>query len=242
MSENRIDGRAQWELRPLVITTGVSPYAEGSVQIECGRTKVLVCASLETEVPSWMKEGTGGWITAEYGMLPRATHTRNKRESAQGKQSGRTLEIQRLIGRALRAAIDLKRLPALTVRVDCDVICADGGTRTAAITGAWVALAQSIQWAKAKSLVPPEFELKQVAAVSLGVVKGIPMIDLCYEEDSKADFDMNVVLDSRGRLIEVQGTAEKDAISSETLSRLLVQAENGIQRIMEIQRESVRTL
>lgn len=242
MSDKRIDGRDQWDIRPLQITPGVNPYAEGSAQIECGRTKLLVSASVEKEVPAWMKSAPGGWITAEYGMLPRATHTRNKRESTQGKQSGRTLEIQRLIGRALRAAIDLDKLPGLTIRVDCDVVCADGGTRTAAITGAWVALAQAMKWAKEQKLVEPDFPVHQVAALSLGVVKGTPMLDLCYEEDSNADFDMNVVIDSKGGLIEVQGTAEKDSISAEVFANLLARATTGIFKVMEIQRTAAASL
>ena len=236
---NRKDNRGLQELRPIKFNLAPSPYAEGSVEISCGNTKLLIAASIEKEVPPWMKPDSGGWITAEYGMLPRATHTRNRREAAQGKQSGRTLEIQRLIGRALRAAIDLKKLPNLTIRLDCDVICADGGTRTAAISGAWVALVQAINWAKREKLVTADFKLTQVAAISVGVVAGQPMLDLCYEEDSSADFDMNVVVDEGGKLIEVQGTAERETITVARFQELLTLAQAGISNIMQLQRDAI---
>ncbi len=223
----RIDGRSALELRPVTITRGVNPYAEGSAEVSFGKTKLLITVSVEKEVPPWMaKDPTaGGWLTAEYGMLPRATHTRNKREAASGKQGGRTLEIQRLIGRALRAAVDLKQLPGLTLRFDCDVICADGGTRTAAITGSWVALHDAIAWAKTKGLVGPDCSINRVAAISLGVVSGELLVDLCYEEDSQADFDLNIVVDENARIIEVQGTAERSPLSHTQMSELL---ERGI--------------
>ena len=242
MSTTRPDGRKPDELRPLTIAAGVSPYAEGSARVECGKTTLLITASVEKEVPKWMPKDTGGWITAEYGMLPRSTHTRNKREASQGKQSGRTQEIQRLIGRALRSAISLDNLTGLTIRLDCDVICADGGTRTAAISGGWVALYQAIQWAKAAKLIPEEYPVRQVAAISVGVVGGQPLVDLCYEEDSGADFDMNLVFDQEFRLVEIQGTAEKDPVRGNTLTSLLTLGENAGRQIMEIQRSVIRAL
>jgi len=242
MTLTRPDGRKPDELRPLTITAGVNPYAEGSARVECGRTTLLITASVEKEVPKWMPKDTGGWITAEYGMLPRSTHTRNKREAAQGKQSGRTLEIQRLIGRALRSAISLDALPGLTIRLDCDVICADGGTRTAAISGGWVALYQAMQWAKSQQLIPGDFPVRQVAAISVGVVGGQALVDLCYEEDSGADFDMNLVFDEELRLVEIQGTAEKDPVSGKTLTSLLSLGERAGKEIMELQRAVTRAL
>ena len=238
----RIDGRRPDQLRPLAFLPGVSPYAEGSAEVQCGKTKLLISATIETEVPPWMKEGQGGWITAEYGMLPRATHSRNKREAAQGKQSGRTLEIQRLIGRAMRAALDIGELPGLTIRLDCDVLCADGGTRTAAISGAWLALYQAMRWAKKKGLVRPDFPVHQVAAVSVGVVKGTPLLDLCYEEDSQADFDLNVVLDHELSIVEIQGTAERGSVSAPVLNKLLGEATEGIRSIMDLQQAAAAAL
>lgn len=223
----------------MAITLGATPYAEGSVEVRCGNTKLLVAASIEQDVPPWMDKTTGGWITAEYGMLPRATHTRNKREAASGKQSGRTLEIQRLIGRALRAAIDLKQIPGLTIRLDCDVLCADGGTRTAAISGAWVALAQAISWAKKKELVAPDVRVHPVGAISVGIVGGRALLDLCYEEDSKADFDLNVVLDEKKNFIEIQGTAERESVPSDRLLELTSLAMKGIEQVMSIQSSAI---
>lgn len=214
---------------------GVSPYAEGSVEVSFGNTKVLVTASVEQETPRWMVPGSGGWITAEYGMLPRSTHTRCRREAASGKQEGRTLEIQRLIGRALRAAVDLKKMDGITIRFDCDVIVADGGTRTAAISGAWVALAQAISWLQARGQAV-DLELKQIAAVSVGVVGGTEVVDLCYDEDSTADFDLNLVFTDNGELIEIQGTAERMSIPLASLQRLLGAGLTSCKEIMEIQR------
>lgn len=242
MTQKRIDGRTAEELRPMTIVPGVSPYAEGSAEVTCGKTKLLITATVETDVPPWMKEGQGGWITAEYGMLPRATHTRNKREASQGKQSGRTLEIQRLIGRALRAALNIRALPGLTLRLDCDVLCADGGTRTAAISGAWVALYQAIKSAKSRGLLDPNFPVKNVAAISVGIVGGVPLVDLCYEEDSQADFDLNVVLDHKLQIVEVQGTAEKDSVPAPVLGELLVKATKAISSIMEKQQAVIASL
>ncbi len=233
----RIDGREQKDLRPIRILSGVNPYAEGSVEVSFGTTKVLVTASIEKAVPPWMKEGMGGWITAEYGMLPRSTHQRNRREASTGKQGGRTLEIQRLIGRALRAAVDLKLLEGLTVQLDCDVMVADGGTRTAAISGGWVALAHAFAWAEKESLVTGPLPLRQVAAVSLGVVSGATLLDLCYEEDSQADFDLNLVMNDAQEIIEIQGTGERASVSQAELGRLLALGTAGINKIMEEQRK-----
>lgn len=236
---SRIDGRDAQDLRPITILCGVNPYAEGSAEIAFGNTRLLISATVESSTPGWIDPTAQGWLTAEYGMLPRATHTRNDREAARGKQSGRTLEIQRLIGRALRAAIDLKTIPGLTIRLDCDVLCADGGTRTAAVTGAWIALAQAVQWAKQNDLLVADCPVRQVAAISVGIVGGRPLLDLCYEEDSQAQFDMNVVLDEEQRIIEVQGTAERATISSDQCTELLALATGGIADIMELQREAV---
>lgn len=212
------------------------------LRLAFGNTKVLVTATIEREIPSWMREEKSGWITAEYAMLPRSTHTRNRRESASGKQSGRTLEVQRLIGRASRAAIDLSKVEGLTLRLDCDVIVADGGTRTAAITGAWVALAQAIKWAKNSYLINQNTELKQVAAISAGYVRGELMLDLCYEEDSKADFDLNVVINNERKIIEIQGSAERQALSGKQFSELIELTMPALEQIMKIQLESLEKI
>ena len=235
----RPDGRAFGDLRPVMIKKGINPYAEGSAEVSFGQTKVLVTASVESEVPRWLEERGGGWITAEYGMLPRSTHTRSPREAAKGKQSGRTQEIQRLIGRSLRAAVDLSKLDGLTVRLDCDVIWADGGTRTAAISGAWVALWQALEWAKSKSLLAAETELVPIAAVSVGVLGSDCLLDLCYLEDSSADFDCNLVFSGNGSIIEVQGTGEERAISRDELLCLLDLGEKGVEEIFSIQQEAL---
>jgi ribonuclease PH len=235
----RIDGRKADELRPMQFLPGAAMYAEGSCEVTFGRTKLLVAATIEKEVPEWLKAKGEGWITAEYGMLPRATHTRNKREAASGKQSGRTLEIQRLIGRALRAAINLKELGPLTIRIDCDVICADGGTRTAAINGAWVALHQAIKWAAKENLISRPIELAPVSAISAGKVGGISMIDLCYDEDSTADFDINFVLAGNGEIVELQGTAEKGTISRKELDALFELASSAATKIFNLQRQAL---
>ncbi|MBP9839147.1 MAG: ribonuclease PH [Proteobacteria bacterium] len=238
----RVDNRAFNQLREIKIVPNVNPYAEGSAEVSFGNTKVLVTATIEREIPSWMREEKSGWITAEYAMLPRSTHTRNRRESASGKQSGRTLEVQRLIGRALRAAIDLSKVEGLTLRLDCDVIVADGGTRTAAITGAWVALAQAIKWAKNSYLINQNTELKQVAAISAGYVRGELMLDLCYEEDSKADFDLNVVINNERKIIEIQGSAERQALSGKQFSELIELTMPALEQIMKIQLESLEKI
>lgn len=229
---SRIDGRKSEELRELRIIPGVNPYAEGSVEVSYGKTKVLVTASIEKEVPEWLQGR--GWITAEYGMLPRATHTRNKREV--GKQSGRTLEIQRLIGRSLRQAIDLKTLGSISIRIDCDVLTADGGTRTASITGGWVALAQALKFAASSGLISSDYKLQQVAAVSVGVVNGEALLDLCYEEDSQADFDLNLVYRGDGKIIEIQGCGEKEPLELERIVELSKLARLGCETILKTQR------
>lgn len=237
----RTDGRSASELRKIRMVSGVNPYAEGSCQVSFGRTTVLCTATVEKEVPKWMEEGaaTGGWITAEYGMLPRSTHTRTKREAAHGKQGGRTLEIQRLIGRALRQAVSLEALGQVTIRLDCDVLCADGGTRTAAVSGAWVALAQAIEWGKCEGVFATSLALTPVAAVSVGRVGGTALLDLCYSEDATAEFDLNVVANVRGELIEVQGTGERTALPVPGFLALVELAQQGISEIIAMQRAVV---
>lgn len=235
----RGDGRPPGSLRAISIVPNVSPYAEGSVEVAFGNTKLLVTATVEQETPRWMTDGSGGWITAEYGMLPRSTNTRCRREAASGKQEGRTLEIQRLIGRALRQAIDLKQLEGLTIRLDCDVLVADGGTRTAAISGAWVALAQAIRWLQQRNLVGTDVALRQIAAVSVGIVGGMRVVDLCYAEDSQADFDLNLVFTESGELIEIQGTAERASMPLTELQHLLSAGLESCKEIMNVQRRAV---
>jgi ribonuclease PH len=235
----RIDGRGNKETRKIVIIPDVNPYAEGSAEVSFGKTKLLCTATVEKEVPDWLKHRSEGWITAEYGMLPRSTHTRNKREASAGKQSGRTQEIQRLVGRALRAAIDPKKLGPFTIRIDCDVISADGGTRTAAISGAWVALYRAVEWMKENVLVPDTFRLTQVAAISVGKVRGELMLDLAYEEDSAADFDMNVVCNNKLEIIELQGTAERGALTVVETGELIQFAQHGIEEIFKAQLEAL---
>jgi ribonuclease PH len=229
---SRIDGRANDELRPIVITPDFLNHPAGSVLIGCGNTRVLTAASIIEQVPQWLKNQKkgGGWITCEYGMLPAATGERTKREAVAGKQSGRTVEIQRLIGRSLRMSSDLKLLSERTVNIDCDVIDADGGTRCASISGAAVALALACRrFAEAGAFK------ELVAAVSVGIVNGEAMLDLCYAEDSNAEVDMNVVMSQSGNIIEVQGTAEGKAFSRSQLNELLDLAEFGLKQIFEIQ-------
>ncbi len=235
----RPNGRAEQQMRPITITRHYTAHAEGSVLVEFGNTKVLCNASVEDGVPRFLKGKGQGWITAEYGMLPRSTHSRMGREAARGKQSGRTQEIQRLIGRSLRAAVDLEALGEYTIVVDCDVIQADGGTRTAAITGACVALQDAIWWMmeQKKLKVSP---LKQlIAAVSVGVVDGKVVCDLEYTEDSVAETDMNVVMCEDGNMIEVQGTAEGAPFSHQELLEMLAFAKDGISQINAAQREAL---
>jgi ribonuclease PH len=223
-------------MRPVKFTTDFVPVAEGSVLIEIGQTRVICTATVDAGVPSFLKGSGKGWVTGEYGMLPRATEQRTARESSRGKQSGRTLEIARLIGRSLRAVTDLKKLGDRTVWLDCDVIQADGGTRTASITGAFVAMAMALERMVAAGMMQAVPLLDSVAATSVGVVGGKPMLDLCYEEDSHAEVDMNVVMTGSGKFVEVQATAEGSPFSGENLSELLALASGGIQKLTEQQR------
>jgi len=209
------------------------------VLIEAGRTRVLCTASVEEGVPAFLKGRGRGWVTAEYGMLPRSTHTRTRREAAEGAQSGRTQEIQRLIGRSLRAVTDLVRLGERTVKIDCDVLQADGGTRCAAITGAWVALADAVAWCGARGVVTGEALRDQVAAVSVGVVGGVPVLDLDYAEDSGCDTDMNVVMTGGGGIVELQGTAERAPFTREQMDALVTLAENGIRELVAAQKAAL---
>ncbi|MBP7455235.1 MAG: ribonuclease PH [Ottowia sp.] len=232
-------GRAPDALRAVTITRGYTVHAEGSVLIEFGQTKVLCTASVEEKVPPHKRGSGEGWVTAEYGMLPRATHTRGDREAARGKQSGRTQEIQRLIGRSLRAVFDLRKLGERTIHLDCDVIQADGGTRTASITGAFVAAQDAVNWLLQRGAIAESPILQPVAAISVGIVRGVPLLDLDYAEDSACDTDMNVVMTGAGHFVEVQGTAEGAAFSRAEMDRLLQLAEKGIGELIELQRKSL---
>jgi ribonuclease PH len=235
----RLDGRLADAMRPTTLTPHFLLHAEGSVLIEVGRTRVICAASVEDRVPPFLRGSGKGWITAEYGMLPRATSTRTQREASAGKVGGRTQEIQRLIGRSLRSIAVLTQLGERTVWVDCDVIQADGGTRTAAITGGFVALVLALDRLRAQGAISKIPISDYVAATSVGIVGGVPMLDLAYEEDSKAEVDMNVVKTSDGRFIEVQGTAESQPFAREALDQLLALADRGIQTLVAKQRELV---
>lgn len=235
----RSANRLASQLRPVRMTRRYTQYAEGSVLIEFGNTKVLCTASVEEKVPGHKKGSGEGWVTAEYGMLPRATHTRSEREAARGKQSGRTQEIQRLIGRSLRAVFDLKKLGERTIYLDCDVIQADGGTRTASITGAFVAAQDAVNSLIASGKLSESPIHQTVAAISVGIVQGTPLLDLEYTEDAACDTDMNVVMTSSGHFIEVQGTAEGAAFSRKEMDALLQLAEKGIVELIELQRQSL---
>ena len=236
---SRPSGRQPDQLRPVTIERGYTRHAEGSVLISCGDTRVICTASVATGVPRFLKGSGQGWVTAEYGMLPRSTGSRMDREAARGKQGGRTLEIQRLIGRSLRAAVDLRGLGEHTITVDCDVIQADGGTRTASITGACVALVDALRHMQARGMIR-ELPLKQfVAAVSVGVVKGVPVLDLDYPEDSSAETDMNVVMTEHGGFIEIQGTAEGEPFAEVELDSMLALARAGIGRLVRLQKEAL---
>lgn len=236
----RPSGRAADEMRPLQFRTDYTVHAEGSVLAEFDATRVLCTASVEERVPPWLRGKGGGWVTGEYGMLPRATHTRGGREAARGKQSGRTQEIQRLIGRSLRAATDLAALGERTVTLDCDVLQADGGTRTAAISGAYVALSLAMGRLQKSGALKRNPLHGQIAAVSVGIFAGVPVLDLDYAEDSQAETDMNVVMNEAGRLIEIQGTAEGHAFSREELDSLLNLAAAGVAGIIAAQNEALR--
>ncbi len=238
-SFQRSSERAANALRPVRITRSYTAYAEGSVLIEFGGTKVLCTASVEEKVPGHKKGSGEGWVTAEYGMLPRATHTRSDREAARGKQSGRTQEIQRLIGRSMRSVFDLKKLGERTIYLDCDVIQADGGTRTAAITGAFVAAQDAVTKLIADGKLTESPIIDHVAAISVGIVQGTPLLDLEYTEDSVCDTDMIVVMTGAGNFVEVQGTAEGAAFTRAEMNALLALAENGIQELITLQRQSL---
>ncbi len=232
----RKEGRRKDELRPVKVTRHFIKHAEGSVLIEVGQTRVICTASIEERVPSFLRDQGRGWLTAEYAMIPRSTSTRITREAATGKIGGRTHEIQRLIGRSLRAVVDLEALGERTVWIDCDVIQADGGTRTASITGAYIALVNAMRYAVRNGIIEKNPVKDYLAAVSVGVVDGEPMLDLCYEEDFKAEVDMNIVMTGSGKYVEVQGTAEGEPFERETLDRLLTLAETGIKELIEIQK------
>ena len=235
----RPSGRAADQLREVRIERGFTRHAEGSVLVSFGDTRVLCTASVDDKVPGFLRGKGEGWVTAEYGMLPRSTNTRNDREAARGKQGGRTLEIQRLIGRALRACVDRKALGERTVTLDCDVLQADGGTRTAAITGAYVALVDAMRWMQSKRMINTHPVIGAVAAVSVGVYCGVPVLDLDYAEDSSCDTDMNVVMNDGGGFIELQGTAEGHAFRRDELDALLGLAEAGVAALIAKQREAL---
>ncbi|MFS8201848.1 ribonuclease PH [Streptomyces sp. CWNU-52B] len=241
---SRIDGRTPEQLRPITIERGWSKHAEGSVLVSFGDTKVFCTASVTEGVPRWRKGSGEGWVTAEYSMLPRATNTRGDRESVRGKIGGRTHEISRLIGRSLRAVIDYKALGENTIVLDCDVLQADGGTRTAAITGAYVALADAVSWAQGKKIIKAARQplTGTVSAVSVGIVGGVPLLDLCYEEDVRADTDMNVVCTGDGRFVEVQGTAEAEPFDRDELNSLLDLAVLGCTELAVAQRTALDTV
>ena len=234
---SRPSGRTPDQLRPVSIQRGFTKHAEGSVLVAFGDTRVLCTASVEERGPAWKKDG--GWVTAEYGMLPRATHDRSRREAAQGKQSGRTQEIQRLLGRSLRACVDLSALGSYTITLDCDVLQADGGTRTAAITGSYVALVDAVRSLQKRGLIKKNPLFGQVAAVSVGIFEGQPVLDLDYREDSACECDMNVVMNEAGQFIEVQGTAEGHAFRRSELDALLDLASGGIRQLIEAQNEAL---
>ncbi len=235
----RPSNRAPDQLRAITLETGVNRYAEGSCLISFGHTKVLVTASVEESIPGWMRGKGQGWVTAEYGMLPRATHTRGRREAAAGKQTGRTQEIQRLIGRSLRAVVDMKALGERQISLDCDVIQADGGTRTAAITGAWVALRIATQYLLDEGVLKTDPIIGQVAAVSCGVFADTPVLDLDYEEDSNAEADSNFVLTDGGDIVEIQATGEKRGFTRAEFEALYGLAEKGIGELFALQRAAI---
>jgi len=239
MGSSRLNGRAAGALRPVRIQRSFTKHAEGAVLVEFGDTRVLCTASVEERVPPFLKDSGRGWVTAEYGMLPRATNTRTEREAARGKQSGRTQEIQRLIGRSLRSVVDLSSLGGRTIHIDCDVLQADGGTRTAAITGSFVALHDAVSWLLKKNLLSTSPIRDHVAAVSVGMFDGTPLLDLDYREDSACGCDMNVVMTGAGNFVEVQGTAEGEAFSRKELDALLELAQSGITQLIGHQKSAL---
>ncbi|MDN3513710.1 MAG: ribonuclease PH [Candidatus Brocadia sp.] len=235
----RVDNRAHDELRPIIISRHFTKYAPGSVLVQTGNTRVICTAMVEESVPPHIKNTGEGWITAEYSLLPSSTPVRVARESTRGKVGGRTHEIQRLIGRSLRSVIDLALLKERTIWIDCDVIQADGGTRTAAITGSYVALIDAIQWLKGKDLIKENPVLSSIAAVSVGIVNGVALLDLCYAEDAAAQVDMNIVMTGDGKFIELQGTGEEYAFDNGQLAEMLSMAKKGIREIIEIQKTAL---
>lgn len=241
MNPMRVDNRAHDELRPIIIKRHFTKYAPGSVLVQTGNTHIICTASIEENVPPHIKNTGEGWITAEYSLLPGSTPTRSPRESAKGKIAGRTHEIQRLIGRSLRSIVDLALLKERTIWIDCDVIQADGGTRTAAITGSYVALMDAVQWLRRKDMIKENPVLNSIAAVSAGIVNGTALLDLCYAEDAAAQVDMNVVMTGDGRFIEIQGTGEEYTFDDDQLAEMLKIAKKGIREITEIQRISLET-
>ena len=234
----RIDHRQPAQMRPVKVTPGYQATAEASCLIEIGNTRVLCAASVEESVPPFLRNSGKGWVTAEYAMLPRATNTRTPREVTKGRQSGRTMEIQRLIGRSLRTVVDMQLLGERSIILDCDVLQADGGTRTAAITGAYIALASAINQLLKFGTLKKSPLLDSVAATSVGIIKGVPMLDLCYEEDSSAEVDMNVVMTGSGKFVEVQATAEKSAFDDDQMAALLALARAGIRDLTAIQKSN----
>ena len=240
MMTKRPDGRANDQLRPISIERHYTKYAEGSVLICAGDTKVICTASVTEGVPPFLRGKGEGWVTAEYGLLPRSTGTRCEREAAKGKQSGRTQEIQRLIGRSLRAVVDRKKLGEYTIQIDCDVIQADGGTRCASITGAWVALRDAVDWMRQKGLISEDPIQAQVSAVSVGIWSNEPALDFNYAEDSASDTDMNVVMTSEGGFVEIQGTAEGKPFSESELAALIDLAKQGNRALQEAQRQALK--
>ncbi|MEK6803467.1 MAG: ribonuclease PH [Nitrospirota bacterium] len=238
----RIDGRRRDQIRPVKVTRNFTKHAEGSVLIEMGDTKVICTASIEEKVPPFLKGKGAGWVTAEYAMLPRATHDRSPRESVKGKQGGRTLEIQRLVGRALRAVIDTGRLGERTIWIDCDVIQADGGTRTASITGAFIALADAVAVLKKKDLIKGNPLTDYLAAISIGKVGGQVMVDLAYEEDSHAEVDLNLVMTGAGQYVEVQGTAEKTPFNKKDMDEFLDLGWGAIRELVDLQKSLIGAL
>jgi len=235
----RFSNRQAHELRPIRITRNYTQYAEGSVLIEFGQTKVLCNASIKTDVPRFLKNSGQGWVTAEYSMLPRATNERTDREATRGQQGGRTLEIQRLIARSLRAMVNLKLLGENTIIIDCDVIQADGGTRTASITGGCIALVDAIRHMQRKKIITTDPVLQYIAAVSVGIHKGVPLLDLDYSEDSQAETDMNVVMNDEDGFVEIQGTAEKQTFSAEEMLAMVNLAKDGIKQLIAKQKEAL---
>ena len=235
----RPSSRQPDELRAVSLERGVVKYAEGSCFVKFGDTHVLVTATLEDRLPPWLKGQGRGWVTAEYGMLPRATSERTRREASAGKQGGRTIEIQRLIGRSLRAIVDLEALGERQITVDCDVIQADGGTRTASITGGWVALSDCIAWMKTRDMLRNNVLRDQVAAISCGICAGTPVLDIDYAEDSQADTDANFVMTGAGRIVEIQGTAEKIPFTEEQFLELLALAKKGVAKLVDLQKLAV---